>query len=60
MTPEILAAVIGTALVVLLLVVGALRLAAAYRRARRVARRWARTRLVLTQTTRRRKGARRG
>lgn len=61
MTPEQLPVMITTAVVVLLLVFGALRVAAAYCRTRRVLRRWGRTRLTLTQHPRRtRKGARRG
>lgn len=58
MTPDMLPAVIATAVVVLLLVLGALRVAAAYRKVRSRLRRLARTRLVLTQVTRR-KGVRR-
>lgn len=57
MTPDMLPAVIATAVVVVLLVLGALRVAAAYRRARSRLRRLARTRLVLTQAARR-KGVR--
>lgn len=60
-SPEHLPVAIGTAVVVLLLVGGALRVAAAYRRTRRTLRRWGRTRLTFTQHPRRtRKGARRG
>jgi hypothetical protein len=55
-----LPAVIATAVVVLVLVLGVLRLCAAYRKVRRTLRRWSRTRLVLAQVTRRRKAARRG
>ena len=51
-TPDMLPAVVATAVVVLLLVLGALRVAAGYRRARAVIRRWGRTRLVLTQSAR--------
>lgn len=50
---------LGTALVVLLLVIGALKVAAAYRRTRRTLRRWGRTRLVITQAVRRRARGRR-
>ncbi|MFD6950332.1 hypothetical protein A6A08_02015 [Nocardiopsis sp. TSRI0078] len=59
MTPDLLPVVIATAGVVLLLVLGALRVAAGYRRVRNTVRRWGRTRLVLTHTIRRRKGVRR-
>jgi len=58
MNPDMLPAVVATAVVVLLLVLGALRVAAGYRRVRSRLRRLARTRLVLTQVTRR-KGVRR-
>lgn len=58
-TEDLVAVAIGTALVVLLLVLGALRAAAAYRRTRATLRRWGRTRLVITQSARRRR-ARRG
>ena len=60
MSPDLLPAVIATAVVVLLLVLGALRVAAADRRVRRTLSRWSRTRLVLAQVTRRSKGVRRG
>ncbi|GAB3724487.1 hypothetical protein [Nocardiopsis oceani] len=61
MTPELLPVVIATAVVVLLLVLGALKVAASYRKVRSKLRRISRTRLVLAQQTRRRtkKGARR-
>ena len=55
MISDVLPAVIGTAIVVILLILGALRVAAGYRRCRRTLRRWGRTRLVLTQSVRRRK-----
>jgi hypothetical protein len=58
-TPETLPAVITTAVVVLVLVLGLLRLRAAYRKVRRTLRRWGHTRLVLAQVTHRRKGNRR-
>lgn len=58
MTADLLPAVTITALVVVLLVLGALRVATGYRKARRTIRRWGRTRLVLTQTSTR-KGRRR-
>lgn len=63
MTPDLLPIVIATAVVVLLLVLGALRVAAGYRKVRTTMRRWGRTRVVVTQAARRRKGrkgARRG
>ena len=53
-TEELVAVAIGTGLIVLLLVLGALRVAAAYRRTRVTVRRWCRTRLVITQQARRR------
>ena len=59
MSPDLLPAVILTAVVVLLLVLGALKVAAGYRRTRATLRRWGRTRLIITQAARRRR-ARRG
>ncbi|OLT29321.1 hypothetical protein BJF83_12105 [Nocardiopsis sp. CNR-923] len=59
MTPDLLPLVIATAVLVLLLVLGALRVAAAYRKVRSKLRRLSRTRLVVTHTARRRKGGRR-
>lgn len=56
MTPDMLPAVVATAVVVLLLVLGALRVATGYRKARSKLRRLARTRLVLAQVTRTRRG----
>lgn len=53
MSPDLLPAVILTAVVVLLLVLGALKVAAGYRKTRRTLRRIARTRLVITNTPRR-------
>lgn len=53
-TEDLVAVAIGSALVVLLLVIGALKVAAAYRRTRATLRRWGRTRLVITQAARRR------
>lgn len=58
-TEDLVAVAIGTALVVVLLVIGALRVAAGYRRTRATLRRWGRTRLVITQAARRRRRARR-
>ncbi|WP_232832051.1 hypothetical protein [Nocardiopsis sp. FIRDI 009] len=58
-TPDLLPPVLATAVLVLLLVLGALRVAAACRKVRSKLRRLSRTRLVVTQTTRRRKGGRR-
>lgn len=59
-TEDLIAVAIGTGLLVGLLILGALRVAAAYRRTRRTLRRWGRTRLVITQAVRRRvKGGRR-
>ncbi|MCY9787171.1 hypothetical protein KIK06_25130 [Nocardiopsis sp. EMB25] len=58
-TPDLLPPVIATAVLVLLLVLGALRVAAAYRKVRSKLRLLSRTRLVVTQTARRRKGGRR-
>lgn len=59
-TPDLLPPVIATAVVVFLLVLGALKVAAGYRKARARLRRLARTRLTITHTARRRKGVRRG
>lgn len=53
-TEELAAVAIGAGLIVLLLVFGVLRIATAYRRTRATVRRWARTRLVVTQQARRR------
>lgn len=59
-TEDLVAVAIGTAILVGLLILGALRVAAAYRRTRATLRRWGRTRLVITQAARRRmKGGRR-
>lgn len=59
-TEDLIAVAIGAGLLVGLLILGALRVAAAYRRTRRTLRRWGRTRLVITQAVRRRvKGGRR-
>ncbi|WP_017578573.1 hypothetical protein [Nocardiopsis kunsanensis] len=55
MSPDLLPHVIATAVVVLLLVLGALRVATGYRRCRRTLRRWGRTRVVLTQDVPRRR-----
>lgn len=55
MTPDLIPAIAVTAVVVLLLVFGALKAAAGYRRTRRILRRIARTRLVITNTPRPRK-----
>lgn len=60
MTPDLLPPVIATAAVVLLLVLGALRVAAAYRKVRARIRRLSRTRLVLAQVNHRKGGRRRG
>lgn len=60
MSPDLLPAVIATAVVVALLILGALRVAAGYRRCRRTLRRWGRTRLVVTQEARRRKKTAKG
>lgn len=59
-TEDLVAVAIGTALVVVLLVIAALRVAAGYRRTRATLRRWGRTRLTVTQTPRRRKTAKKG
>lgn len=50
MSPDLIPAMTVTAVVVLLLVLGALKVAAGYRRTRRTLRRIARTRLVITNT----------
>lgn len=57
-TPDLLPPVIATAVVVLLLVLGALRVAAAYRKVRSRIRRLSQTRLVFARVTSRRKGRR--
>lgn len=57
-TEELVAVAIGTALVVALLALGVLRAVTAYRRARATVRRWGRTRLVITQSARRRRARR--
>lgn len=59
MSPDMLPAVVATAVVVLLLVLGALRVAAGYRKVRARIRRLSQTRLVFARVTSRRKGARR-
>lgn len=59
MSPDLIPAMALTAVVVLLLVLGALKVAAGYRRTRRTLRRIARTRLVITNTTPRRRKTRR-
>lgn len=59
MSPDLLPAVVLTAVVVLLLVLGALKIAAGYRKTRRTLRRIARTRLVITNTPRPRSKKRR-
>lgn len=59
-TEDLVAVAIGAGLLVGLLILGALRVAAVYRRTRATLRRWGRTRLVITQAARRRmKGGRR-
>lgn len=55
MSPDLLPHVLATAVVVALLVLGALRVAAGYRRCRRTLRRWGRTRVALTQDVPRRR-----
>lgn len=55
MSPDLIPAMAVTAVVVLLLVLGALKVAAGYRRTRRTLRRIARTRLVITNTPRSKK-----
>lgn len=59
LTPDMLPAVIATAVVVLLLVLGALRVAAGYRRVRSRLRRLSQTRLIVARVTRSGKVARR-